>query len=238
MSEQQQAEKPRRPFFQRVWREWVMPLSVTFIVLGTVRSVVADWNDVPTGSMEPTILPGDRIFVNKLAFGLRVPFTDQWVTRWGAPERGDIVICFSPKDGTRLVKRVVGIPGDTVELKDNVLTVNGAASQYGLLDVHTQDQIEAGRRGMSRFATETLTGREHAVMFSPWVPARRNFGPATLGAGEYFMMGDNRDNSGDSRIFGVVHEDMIQGRALGVALSFDADHGWSPRWDRWGSGVK
>ncbi|MHC4609747.1 MAG: signal peptidase I, partial [Planctomycetota bacterium] len=82
---------------------WVKPLLVVTVVLCTLRSAVADWNDVPTGSMKPTVLEGDRIFVKKLAYGLRVPFTDWWVRQWEGPRRGDVVVCFSPDTGERLV---------------------------------------------------------------------------------------------------------------------------------------
>src|SRR5271170_4889031 len=93
-----------------------------FIVLMLVfRSALADWNSVPTGSMKPTILEGDRIFVNKLAYDLKVPFTTWHLAEWANPKRGDIVVFYSPEDGTRLVKRVVGLPGDVVELRNEQL---------------------------------------------------------------------------------------------------------------------
>src|ERR1700683_4344663 len=94
------------------WREWVLPAVVTIAVLAPLRSAVADWNDVPTGSMIPTILVGDRIFVNKLAFDLKLPFTTAHLLTWANPKHGDVVILFSPEDGERLVKRVVAVPGD------------------------------------------------------------------------------------------------------------------------------
>src|SRR5947209_20355024 len=96
---------------RKIWREWVKPLLILLLVLFSVRSAVADWNDVPTGSMKPTIMEGDRIFVNKLAYDLRVPFLDWRLASWADPQRGDVVTFASPADGTRLVKRVVGLPG-------------------------------------------------------------------------------------------------------------------------------
>src|SRR5262245_17162119 len=99
---------------RKLWREWVRPLLVVLVVLFAVRSAVADWNDVPTGSMKPTILEGDRIFVNKLAYDLKVPFLGWRLVKWSNPGRGDVIVFASPADGTRLVKRVVGLPGDRV----------------------------------------------------------------------------------------------------------------------------
>src|SRR5690349_16666429 len=99
---------------RRGWREWLRPLFVSVLVLGSFRSAVADWNDVPSGSMKPTLLEGDRIFVNRMAYDLRVPFLGWSLVRRADPERGDIVVLWSPVDGRRLVKRAVAIPGDTV----------------------------------------------------------------------------------------------------------------------------
>src|SRR5688500_19787315 len=89
------------------------------LIVSSLRSALADWNDVPTGSMKPTIQEGDRVVVNKLAYDLKVPFTTINVVKWGNPERGDIVVLFSPVDGTRLVKRVVAVSGDQVEMREN-----------------------------------------------------------------------------------------------------------------------
>src|SRR5216683_5240260 len=103
------------------------------LVVSSLRSALADWNDVPTGSMKPTIEEGDRVVVNKLAYDLKVPFTTFEVLKWGDPQRGDIVVLFSPVDGTRLVKRVIGVPGDKIELRENELFVNGQAAKWTAL---------------------------------------------------------------------------------------------------------
>src|SRR5262249_34269477 len=96
------------------WREWIRPCAVIAAVVFPFKSAIADWNWVPTGSMKPTILEGDLVFVNKLAYDLKVPFTLQRLAHWDDPVRGDIVVFFSPHDGTRLVKRVIALPGDTL----------------------------------------------------------------------------------------------------------------------------
>src|SRR6476660_1904993 len=125
--------KTRRKMW-KIWRQKLRPIALTVLVLTSVRSAIADWNDVPTGSMNPTIIEGDRIFVNKLAYDLKVPFTTWHLARWGDPRRGDVVVFYSPADEIRLVKRVIGEPGDVIELRDNHLSVNGAAAVYQPLD--------------------------------------------------------------------------------------------------------
>src|SRR5439155_11588812 len=117
-----------------LWREWLRPALLIAAIVFPLKSAVADWNWVPSGSMKPTILEGDLVFVNKLAYDLKVPFTLFRVSQWSEPHRGDIVVFFSPHDGTRLVKRVIASPGDMVELKNEVLLVNGKAMSYSLQD--------------------------------------------------------------------------------------------------------
>ena len=106
--------KPTKATLQRWWREEIRPLLIMAVILFSIRSSLADWNDVPSGSMKPTLVEGDRIFVNKLAYDLKVPFTTWHLAEWSDPQRGDIVVFFSPHDDKRLVKRVIGLPGDTV----------------------------------------------------------------------------------------------------------------------------
>src|ERR1051325_11375128 len=106
---------------QHWWRKEIRPLLILALVVFSLRSSLADWSDVPTGSMKPTILEGDRIYVNKLAYDLKIPFTTRHIAEWDNPHRGDIVVFYSPHDGTRLVKRVIGVPGDTIELRQDQL---------------------------------------------------------------------------------------------------------------------
>ncbi len=197
------------------------------LVVSSLRSALADWNDVPTGSMKPTIEEGDRVVVNKLAYDLKIPFTTFELMKWGDPLRGDIVVLFSPADGTRLVKRVVGEPGDRIEMRDNQLFVNGRAAQWR--EVGFKDDSE---QGSSLVVEEDLAGRMHRVMFTPQIPAVRSFGPLTVPTGRYFVMGDNRDNSNDSRFIGLIDRRRIVGKATAVAFSFDRSHHFAPRFDR------
>ncbi|MDB6065121.1 MAG: signal peptidase [Pedosphaera sp.] len=213
-------------------RKEAKPLLITLLVLFAFRSAIADWNDVPTGSMKPTIIEGDRVFVNKLAYDLKVPFTTWHLAQWSNPKRGDIVVFFSPADGIRLVKRVVGLPGDTIELRDNKLFVNGEPLQYEGLGQKTIDELPTAEQGKHQFVTEEMTGHPHPVMVTPSLPAPRTFGPIVVPQGKYFMMGDNRDNSFDSRFYGCVDRKEIVGRASAVVISLDHGDHYLPRWHR------
>jgi signal peptidase I len=205
---------------------------ITGLVVFAARSSFADWNDVPSGSMRPTILEGDRIFVNKLAYDLKVPFTTRHIAEWDNPQRGDIVVFFSPYDGLRLVKRVVGVPGDTVELRNNQLVINDKPVEYQPIDEEMLRYIPQTNRAGRAFATEKLPGQTHAVAGNPALPAPRTFPPLVVPQGEYFMMGDNRDDSFDSRFWGTVKRERIVGQATAVVLSFDKSNHWKPRWKR------
>jgi len=217
---------------RHLWREWIRPLALPVLFITAGKSALADINYVPTGSMKPTILEGDVVFINKLAYDLRVPFTTLRLAHWAEPARGDIVVCFAPDDGTRLVKRVIGRPGDAIELRDDLLYVNGARQSYAPLAATATQDLEPAERNAAVFARETLGARPHAVMALPGRPALRNFGPVRVPAGSYFMMGDNRDNSRDSRFFGFMPRAEIIGEAKAVVGSADLAHWLRPRFDR------
>jgi signal peptidase I len=204
-------------------REQIVPLAVIILLLCSFKSAIADWNIVPTGSMNPSIVEGDRILVNKLAYGLKVPFTTWHLAHWSAPARGDVITFRSPKDGTVLVKRVVALPGDRVAMRDEQLIVNGTAATNGPLATSAAADLSPLLRGKSVFASETLSGQTHAVMSTPALPAMRNFGPLVVPQGEYFVLGDNRDNSADSRYIGSVPRDNILGRSSRIVLSIDPE---------------
>jgi len=188
--------------------------------------------------MNPTILQGDLIYVDKLAYDLRFPLTFYRLAKWSAPQRGDIVVCFSPEDQIRLVKRIIAVPGDTIQSKGNTLFLNGEPAGYTKIDPKYLEYLSSRLKDRCILATENLDGFTHAVMSIPSVRAKRNFGPITVPAGHYFVMGDNRDNSKDSRHFGFVQRDAIVGKARGVILSFDITDKYQPRLKRAFSSLK
>jgi signal peptidase I len=219
-----------------LWREWIKPLACVAAVVFPLKSAVADWNWVPTGSMKPTILEGDLVFVNKLAFDLKLPFTRFHLAEWNQPTRGDIVVFFSPKDETRLVKRVIACPGDTIELKENVLLLNGKEMNYEVFQHHPFSK-EIYEDAHAVIAKEQGAEGSHWVMALPSRQAFRSFPPIVVPAGKYFMMGDSRDNSFDSRFFGFVDRERIVGRTNRLLLSFDKNHSYIPRLRRFFSSL-
>src|SRR5271170_3286558 len=148
-------DTPRKP--NRATQIWLQLRSFAFIlvILCAFRSAIADWNIVPSASMLPTILEGDRIFVNKLAYDLKVPFTTKHVLTWDNPSRGDVIVFFSPADGTRLVKRVIAVPGDQIELRNDHLFLNGVPATYQPPNAAAIAQLNAGERNGHLFVKET-----------------------------------------------------------------------------------
>ncbi|MHC4994484.1 MAG: signal peptidase I [Planctomycetota bacterium] len=153
--------------WQYVWREWIKPIAPVVLVLLMCRSSLSDWNDVPTGSMKPNIVEGDRIYVNKLAYDLRVPFTSWVLADWASPQRGEVVILFSPITDERYVKRVIGLPGDRVKMQDNRLWINGELVELEPVDADVvAADMEREERDAHDFYIERLPdGLPYAVMY-------------------------------------------------------------------------
>ena len=225
-------------YLHKLWKEWRIPLLFVVFVVIPLKSSLADWNWVPTGSMNPTILEGDLIFVNKIAYDLRIPLTMHRLAKWSDPARGDIVICFSPEDGVRLVKRVIGLPGDTIQMKNNTLFLNGEPVDYTEIGRDYTEILSGKRRVKCVLAIEDLDGVAHSVMSIPAIEAMRSFGPVKVPPGSYFVMGDNRDSSRDSRYFGFVDRESIVGQAKGVIGSFDITDKYQPRFKRFFGSLK
>ena len=208
--------------FIKAWREYRGFALFIFLMI-VFRSALADWNVVPTGSMKPTILEGDRILVNKLAYDFKIPLTHISIYKVADPQRGDIVIFDSKLADNRLVKRVIGLPGDTVEMRDNRLTINGIDAQYFAVE-YADDAI---------FAIESYLGVSHRIELTHTGGSRLStFGPVKVPKDRYLVLGDNRDNSADSRVYGFIPRDEIVGNARTVVLSLDYDHYYIPRVDR------
>ena len=207
------------------------------LLFGVFRTAVADWNPIPSASMRPNLLEGDVVFVNRLAFNLKVPLTDHVLTQTGEPRRGDVVTFSSPGDGTRLIKRLVALPGDVVEMRNELLIINGRQASY--------DAIEQVTEAIGKARVPALRLSEHAggdtrrVQFIPQAESQvRNFGPVTVPPGHYMMLGDNRDNSVDSRYYGFVPRKLLIGRAERVLVSADMLGHYAPRFERFGISLR
>lgn len=221
----------KREAVRKLMREWIAPYAVLALIVIPVRSAIADSNWVPTGSMKPTILEGDLLYVNKVAYDLRVPFTFKRIAQWDDPKPGDIVVFYGHEDGTRLVKRVIATPGDTVEMRNGVLMVNGRQLKYDIIDAATiRDEVYEDPNPI--LAIEHGPADPHDVMALPSRPGIRSFDAVTVPDGNYFMMGDSRDNSRDSRYFGFVDRTRIVGRAERVLVSLAFNRYYEPRFER------
>ncbi|KRE84794.1 S26 family signal peptidase [Rhodanobacter sp. Soil772] len=207
---------------------------ITFMLCMIVfRSAVADWNVVPTGSMQPTIRIGDRILVDKLAYDVRLPLTHVSLLHLADPQRGDIVVLDSQAARERLVKRVIGLPGDQVAMRGNTIFINGHAARYA---TGSYTGIHDDLRDPAHYAIEHYGAMNHAIRLSDYRPSpASNFGPVSVPSGHYLLLGDDRDNSMDSRYFGFFPREEIVGRARHVVASLDPEHHYLPRTDRFGA---
>jgi signal peptidase I len=211
------------------WREYRGTLAFLVCML-MFRSAWADWVSVPTGSMIPSIVEGDRVLVDKHVYGLRIPWTLVRLGDGRDPRRGEIVVFDSPVDGTSLVKRVVGLPGDTIALDDAGLVINGAHARYEPGDpARLRDLLEQTVVRRPAIFREAGVLPPHDILRMPFGSPRATFAPIVVPDGMYFMLGDNRDNSADSRYFGFVPRRNIVGHASRVAMSFDPEHHYAPR---------
>lgn len=196
----------------------------SFIILMVFfRSAVADWYTVPTGSMQPTIEIGDRIVVNKMAYDLKIPLTNITLTRIAEPNRGDIVVFESKAAENRLIKRVIGLPGDKVSMANEILTINGNRLSYTLNVTESHEKQ----------TVENLVGLKHIVKYGPTrSPNLASFNTVTVPADHYLVLGDNRRNSADSRVYGFVPRKELKGKANYVAFSLNYDNYYLPKTHR------
>lgn len=207
-------------YFASYWRENKKFLLILLTIV-CFKSAVADLNSISGRSMQPTLLDGDKVWVNKLAYDVKIPFTGISLLSLADPGRGDIVIIDSDVAGKRLVKRIIGLPGDTVYMRNNALVVNGAVADY---EIVTED-----REGV--IIIEQLFEQSHQAMFSSGRGNRstRSYGPANVPDDHFFVLGDNRDNSADSRLYSFIPRAQIVGRSSSVVFSLDSEHPFRPR---------
>lgn len=197
---------------------------MSFIVLMVFfRSAVADWYTVPTGSMQPTIEIGDRVVVNKMAYDLKIPLTNIILNKISDPERGDIIVFESKAAKNRLIKRVIGLPGDMISMRNEILTINGKTVSYAS-KIKENKEIHT---------IEDLTGLKHIVKYDPTRNANlASFNTVKVPEGHYLVLGDNRRNSADSRVYGFVPREELKGKAHYVAFSLNYNNFYLPKPER------
>ncbi len=206
------------------------PLLLLVLVL---RSFIFEPFRIPSGSMKPTLLIGDFILVNKFAYGVRLPVIHKKILDLGEPDRGDVAVFRFPRD-PRLdyIKRIVGVPGDRIQYRDKTLTVNGVVAVQTLIGVYDDPD---GNRSQTQEKTETLGDVEHQILIA--TASRNNLDiDLTVPEGMYFAVGDNRDNSNDSRYWGTVPEENLVGKAFMVWMHWNWDNG-GVKWSRIGDRI-
>ncbi len=220
----------------KLWLKNNRSFLVFLLVFGLFRTALADWNPIPSESMHPTLLEGDVVLVNRVAYDLKVPLTHISLVRLGEPRRGDVVTFNSPANGDRLIKRLVGLPGDLVEMRDDRLFINGVAADYQDPTPYREPIDYAGTTAALR-TQETIDGSRREIQFLPELDARRDFGPVVVPPDSYFFLGDNRDDSGDSRYIGFVPRRLLIGRAHHILVSANFKGDWMPRFGRFGERI-
>ena len=216
------------------WVEYSISFFPVILIVFLLRSFLVEPFKIPSSSMVPTLLVGDFILVNKFTYGIRIPVLNRKVIQIGNPERGDVMVFRFPEDPSLdYIKRVVGVPGDRVEYRNKRLTINGAPVPTRQID----DYLSKERMQFSKRFVETLNGTEHEILLdedasASMMPGRAfpfagncNYNSSglacTVPPGHYFMMGDNRDNSSDSRVWGFVPDENIVGKAFFIWLNLN-----------------
>lgn len=246
-----EADRGSAAGFPPVYREPVLVeyarsfFPVILIVL-LLRSFLVEPFRIPSNSMMPTLLTGDFILVNKYAYGLRLPVLNTKFLEIGTPQRGDVVVFKFPEDGrTDYIKRVIGVPGDEIWYQNRTVYINGEAQER--LPIGTFTGVGSGLvMTGAQESVEKLAGVEHHTLVRPGVPdlppgcRELAYGPIKVPEGQYFVMGDNRDNSNDSRCWGFVPEGNLVGKAFAIWMHWDgARDGFPPiAWDRLGNVIR
>jgi len=213
--------------FEQVWQ-----LAIALLIVFAIRSSVVEPFKIPSGSMIPTLYVGDFIFVNKFAYGFKLPFSDLFgspvmLVNRAAPKRGDVIVFLYPKEpDVHYIKRVIGLPGDTVEVRNKVVFINGQAlpqtegtSDEKIAQLKDIGDPRYGEDHMKLFRETIEGGHEHRILVDTHNEYTTNFDPAKIPDNSLFVMGDNRDFSNDSRFWGLVPFENISGRAEVIWLS-------------------
>ncbi|MEM6279269.1 MAG: signal peptidase I [Verrucomicrobiota bacterium] len=214
---------------RRSWQIGVLLFGFSVLLF---RTSVADWSLVPSGSMQPTIVEGDIVLSDKLAYDLRIPLTPWRIFR-NDPKRGEIAVFKSPESRQTLVKRVIGVPGDTLSMEKGILFLNGVPASYQPLSSELFQDLPPRSHLYAHFVQEVFEEGPHSIMITPGAPPKlRNISEITVPEGEYFVLGDNRDFSHDSRMYGFVERKKFLGRVTSVLFSFRKGEEFELRDDR------
>jgi signal peptidase I len=220
--------------------EWTKSIAVAFVLLVIIKTFIFQMFTITSGSMEGTLLVGDFLAVSKSAYGATVPGVDVQFPGYSEPERGDVVVFRGHHEPIDLVKRLVGMPGDTLEMRRGILYVNGEAQEEPYVR-HTVPDGDTSHAWM-RWQRDHLVGQV-AENARTYFPTRDNWGPIAVPENRYFVMGDNRDESLDSRYWGFVPPESIKGKAVFLYFSYDRTSAGFPvlgsiRWDRLGTRLR
>jgi len=232
---QQKQEAKHKSFF----KEWIEPFLIAAVVALFIRQFAVEAFKIPSGSMIPTLDIGDHLLVNKFVYGPRIPFTDTRIFTWKEPKRGDIIVFKYPENESKnFIKRVIGLPGDKIEIKKGTLLINDQPVPIIAQGVFEENDQDPGSHyyGKPRLFEEQLGVVKHRIMYLR-DQSNYDFGPKLVPAESVFVMGDNRDNSQDSRFWGFVKYNKILGRALIIYWSWDGNGRWV-RWERIGSLIR
>lgn len=234
MSETQSGVRIKRSFY----KEWIEPFLIAAVVALFIRQFVVEAFKIPSGSMIPTLTIGDHLLVNKFVYGPRIPFTDTRIFTWKEPKRGDVIVFKYPQDESKnFIKRVVGVPGDKIQIINGKLNINDQVVAITPTGPPADTSVEAGQSfGKPMLYEEQLGTVRHEIQYFH-NQSGENFGPKIVPRDSVFVMGDNRDNSQDSRFWGFVKYNKILGRALIIYWSWDGDDRWV-RWERIGSLIR
>lgn len=213
--------KPPEPKEQSALREWVKSIAFAVLAWLFLKTFLVEAFRIPSGSMENTLLVGDFLFVNKAIYGAAVPFVGAHLPAFREPRRNDILVFNSVEEPLDVVKRAVGIPGDTLEMRGGQLYVNGARADEPYV-IHTdlsRSESAATRAAMRAWQLEHYVGDNPAA----YMPDLQDWGPIVVPGDAYFMMGDNRENSRDSRTWGFLPRENVQGTPMFIYYSYNAD---------------